>query len=237
MKVLALDASNRPLSIAVLEDRQILATTTTTTHQKHAQFLLPIIDGLMKDCGLKPADLDRVVVAYGPGSYTGIRIATATAKVLAFTLGIQLVGVSSLQTLALNFTRERQLISPMFDARNQNLFAGLYRIKDGKPTVVIPDQHVELSRWLTKLASYKDESIIGVGDADHFPDQLPANFTMAENLNKLPQAANLGLFGQTLPAVQDIDSFVPNYLRLTKAEADWQKLHPEEDSSSYVEKV
>ncbi|UQS86995.1 tRNA (adenosine(37)-N6)-threonylcarbamoyltransferase complex dimerization subunit type 1 TsaB [Nicoliella spurrieriana] len=237
MKVLALDASNRPLSIAVLEDQQILATTTTTIHQKHAQYLLPIIDQLMDDCGLAPDDLDRVVVAYGPGSYTGIRIATATAKVLAFTLGIKLVGVSSLQTLALNFTREGQLVNPIFDARNQNLFTGLYRIQDGKPMVVIPDQHVSLERWLAKLADYQNESIIGVADANHFKAQLPSNFTLVQNLNNLPQAANLGLFGQTLPPVQDIDTFVPNYLRLTKAEADWQKLHPEEDSNSYVEKI
>ncbi|MEJ6400239.1 tRNA (adenosine(37)-N6)-threonylcarbamoyltransferase complex dimerization subunit type 1 TsaB [Nicoliella lavandulae] len=237
MKVLALDTSNRPLSIAVLEDANILATTTTTTHQKHAQYLLPIINDLMVDCGFQPADLDRIVVAYGPGSYTGIRIATATAKVLAFTLGIDLVGVSSLQTLALNVTTEGQLVNPMFDARNQNLFTGLYRIKNGVPEVVIPDQHVELSDWLAQLAKYQDESIVGLADANHFTNDLPNTFTMIDNLDNLPQAANLGLYGQHLTPVQDIDAFVPNYLRLTKAEADWQKLHPEEDSNSYVEKI
>ncbi|MHA8110723.1 tRNA (adenosine(37)-N6)-threonylcarbamoyltransferase complex dimerization subunit type 1 TsaB [Lactobacillaceae bacterium Melli_B4] len=237
MKVLALDTSNRPLSIAVLEDQQILATTTTTTHQKHAQYVLPIINNLMESCDLMPADLDRVVVADGPGSYTGIRIATATAKVLAFTLGIDLVGVSSLQALALNITMEGQLVNPMFDARNQNLFTGLYRIKNGHPEVVIEDQHVQLDQWQAKLKPYQNESIIGLANANHFSDQLGANFTFINNLTNLPQAANLGLFGESLTPVKDIDSFVPNYLRLTKAEADWKKLHPEEDSNSYVEKV
>ncbi|MHA8138259.1 tRNA (adenosine(37)-N6)-threonylcarbamoyltransferase complex dimerization subunit type 1 TsaB [Lactobacillaceae bacterium Scapto_B20] len=237
MKVLALDTSNRPLSIAVLEDQQILATTTTTTHQKHAQYVLPIINDLMVNCNLTPADLDRIVVADGPGSYTGIRIATATAKVLAATLGIDLVGVSSLQALALNVTMEGQLVNPMFDARNQNLFTGLYRIKNGRPEVVIEDQHVQLDQWIEKLKPYQTESIIGLAEANHFVNQLGSHFKMANNLDNLPQAANLGLFGETLAPVKDIDAFVPNYLRLTKAEADWKKLHPEEDSNSYVEKV
>ena len=81
MEVLALDTSNRPLSAAVLEDHQILSTMTTTVHRMHSKELLPIVKRLMSHSGLEPGDLTRVVVASGPGSYTGIRIACTTAKV------------------------------------------------------------------------------------------------------------------------------------------------------------
>lgn len=65
MKVLSLDTSNRQLTVAILDDDQILATETTTVHQKHAEYLLPIIDELMKKVDLTPSDLQRVVVADG----------------------------------------------------------------------------------------------------------------------------------------------------------------------------
>ena len=81
MEVLALDTSNRPLSAAVLEDHQILSTMTTTVHRMHSKELLPIVKRLMSHSGLEPGDLTRVVVASGPGSSTGIRLACTTAKV------------------------------------------------------------------------------------------------------------------------------------------------------------
>ena len=93
MKILAINTSNQPLSVAVLDNDQLLAQTTITTHRKHAEFLMPVIEDLVQKADLKPTDLDRVVVAAGPGSYTGIRMAVTAAKTIASTLGIELVPV------------------------------------------------------------------------------------------------------------------------------------------------
>ena len=151
MKVLALDTSNRPLSVALLEDQTVLGTVTMTVHQKHAEYLLPVIEDLMAKSDLVPADLNRVVVAQGPGSYTGIRIGVTTAKVLADTLKIGLVGVSSLQALALNCQRDGQLVWPIFDARNNNIFTGLYQMKNGVPESVLADQHVDFDDFYRQV--------------------------------------------------------------------------------------
>ena len=95
MKLLAFDTSNQALSLAILEDEHLLAQTTLNIKKNHSITLMPAIDFLMNSLDMKPKDLDRIVVAQGPGSYTGLRIAVATAKTLAHTLKIELVGVSS----------------------------------------------------------------------------------------------------------------------------------------------
>lgn len=105
MKILAIDTSNQPLSVAVLEDGNLLSQATCTKTKNHSVKLLPLIERLMEDARLKPCELDRIVVAKGPGSYTGLRIGVATAKTLAYTLDKELAGVSSLEVLAAAFPK------------------------------------------------------------------------------------------------------------------------------------
>lgn len=240
MKVLALDTSNQTLTVAVMSDDQVLATTTVTTTKKHGAHLLPIIQDLMQVANLKPADLDRVVVADGPGSYTGLRIGVTTAKTLADTLNIELVGVSSLATIAANIISETQLVAVLFDGRNDNVFAGVYRIKNGMPVSVIEDQHIPFEKLLPQIKAL-NEPVVVLGNLDAFTERLKtaleADFIHYPIELSLPSAAELGRLGQRRTPVSDVKDFVPRYLRLTKAEADWQKQHPEEDSSDYVEKV
>ena len=99
MKILAFDTSSTALSVALLEDENLVAEATVTVKKNHSISLMPTIDFLVAQVSWQPADLDRVVVAQGPGSYTGLRVAVATAKTLAYALNIDLVGVSSLQAL------------------------------------------------------------------------------------------------------------------------------------------
>ena len=95
-----------------LEDKQILAETTINIKKNHSITLMPAIDFLMASLDWTPKDLDRIVVAEGPGSYTGLRIAVATAKTLAHTLNIELVGMSSL--LASGTLPTRRLVCPFW---------------------------------------------------------------------------------------------------------------------------
>ncbi|MGF2384202.1 tRNA (adenosine(37)-N6)-threonylcarbamoyltransferase complex dimerization subunit type 1 TsaB [Lentilactobacillus otakiensis] len=240
MKILAIDTSNKPLSVAVMDNDQLLAQTTLTTHRKHAEFLMPVIEDLVKKADLTPTDLDRVVVADGPGSYTGIRMAVTAAKTIANTLGIELVTVSSLLNLALNVQRADVLINPIFDGRNQNMFTGLYRWNHGTIETVIEDQHISLEKWLPAISDY-EQPILIIGDTASFEDDmrnvLHSRLLTANPLMGIPSAALLGQYGLAKSPVEDVDAVVPRYLRLTKAEADWKKLHPNEDTHNYVEKV
>lgn len=241
MKLLAIDTSNRPLSVAVLADTKILATATTNVGRNHSSTLLPIIERALAQAGLEPTDLDRIVVAAGPGSYTGLRIGVTTAKTLAFTLHKELVGISSLAALAGNVVAEGQLVSPLFDARRDNVFTGLYRIKNGRPVAEIEDQHVSIAEWIQKLATYSEPVVFIGADATMYATVLQAQlgdrFVRAQPQLDLPQASVLGLMGLTAQPVAQLHAFVPNYLRLTQAERDWQAKHPEKDHAPYVEKI
>jgi tRNA threonylcarbamoyladenosine biosynthesis protein TsaB len=95
MKVLAIDTSNLIMGIAVLDNGKVLGEYITNLKKNHSIRVMPAIEELMKETGVKPAELDRIVVAKGPGSYTGVRIGVTIAKTLAWTLKKELVGVSS----------------------------------------------------------------------------------------------------------------------------------------------
>lgn len=241
MKVLAIDTSNHPMSVALVEDDQLLATTTLNMVRNHSIYLMPTIDNLFKLVKWQPTDLDRVVVAQGPGSYTGIRIAVTTAKVLADTIKVDLVGVSSLAVVARNVVpTSKAVIVPFFDARRGNVFAGAYQWVNGKLVNEIEDQHLAMTTLLDQLAKI-DRPVILVGHltkriADKM-SSLPANVTLVPRAYGLPSTYQLALAGEDLAPVKEIDPFVPHYLRITEAEANWQKLHPGENRQNYVREV
>lgn len=100
MNILAIDTSNQVLGIAILRKGQIIGEFITNIKKNQTSRLMPAIHQLMKDVHMDPDQLDKIVVAKGPGSYTGVRIGVSTAKSLAWSLSIPLVGVSSLEVLA-----------------------------------------------------------------------------------------------------------------------------------------
>ena len=159
MKVLAFDTSSKALSVAILDGENLLADVTVNIKKNHSINLMPAIDFLMKAVDLKPTDLDRISVAQGPGSYTGLRVAVATAKTLAYTLNIELVGVSSLYALAAVADFDG-LVVPVIDARRNNVYAGFY--KDGQS--LKDDQRMN---FVDVLEAVKDEeSVMFVGEVE-----------------------------------------------------------------------
>lgn len=242
MKILAIDTSNQPLSVAVLEDDHLLATKTINISRNHSKTLMPIVAELLEDCHLDSSAIDRIVVAEGPGSYTGLRIGVTTAKVLASTLNKELVGVSSLKTIAANVTpNSNWTVVPYFDARNLNVFAGGYHWENDRLATVIEDQHTSFKDLVTQLRQVQGQIIL-VG-----PVKSEFNTMVSQMLGKratfmfdfqIPQAAVIGKLGRYEKPV-DIDTFVPQYRRLTQAELQWMEKHPEErdQHASYIEKV
>ena len=175
------------------------------------------------------------------GSYTGIRIAVSTAKVLADTLKKELVGISSLEVLARNVVpTTKEVIVPFFDARRGNVFAGVYQWQDGKLVNRIPDQHLAMKELLQQLAQLQ-QPILLVGHLteriEKTMGEMPANIQLAPRPFAIPSTYQLALAGEDAQPVTDIDSMIPHYLRITEAEANWQKLHPGETRQNYVREV
>ena len=228
MKLLAFDTSNQALSLAILEDEHLLAQTTLNIKKNHSITLMPAIDFLMNSLDMKPTDLDRIVVAQGPGSYTGLRIAVATAKTLAHTLKIELVGVSSL--LALVPEQVEGLVIPIMDARRNNVYAGFYQ----SGQAVRPEAHLPLAEVL-EIAGAADQPVTFVGETAAFAEKIEATLPQAAIRSTLPDAAAVGRLSLDLPA-QSIHDFVPNYLKRVEAEENWLKTH-QESSDSYIQRL
>ena len=241
MKILAIDTSNHPMSVALVENDQLLATTTLNMVRNHSIFLLPVIDDLFQKVQWQQQDLDRIVVAQGPGSYTGIRIAVTSAKVLADTLKIELVGISSLKTVAANVNPgTNALIVPFFDARRGNVFAGAYQWKDGQLISVLNDQHLSMQDLLEQLVKFEKPVLLAGELTDRLKKQLtavPKQIQFLSSAFAIPSTYQLALLGAKETPVQDIDDFVPQYLRITEAEAVWQHQHPDAPKQDYVREV
>ena len=227
MKVLAFDTSSKALSLAILEDKQVLAEMTINIKKNHSITLMPAIDFLMASLDWTPKDLDRIVVAEGPGSYTGLRIAVATAKTLAHTLNIELVGMSSL--LALVPRQQEGLFVPLMDARRNNVYAGFY--ENAKP--VMPEAHLSFAEVLEQV---KDaEQVTFVGEVGPFVEQIQEQLPQASYQESLPNAANLALWAWDKKA-DSLHDFVPNYLKRVEAEENWLKNHTE-SGESYIKRL
>ena len=229
MKVLAFDTSSKALSVAILDGENLLADVTVNIKKNHSINLMPAIDFLMKSVDLKPTDLDRISVAQGPGTYTGLRVAVATAKTLAYTLNIELVGVSSLYALAAAADFDG-LVVPVIDARRNNVYAGFY--KDGQS--LKDDQHMNFADVLEAVKD--EESVMFVGEVANFNNQIAESLPQAKVLSVLPSAYAIGKRGQELQPV-DVDSFVPSYLKRVEAEENWLKTHIENPSANYVNRI
>ena len=241
MKTLAIDTSNQTLAVAVVDGQEVLGQSQTMAIKNHSTALMPAIDGLMQAVGMAPKELEQIVVAKGPGSYTGLRIGVATAKTLAQTLNIPLIGVSSLKAVAANCVGVSQVVVPLFDARRQNVYAGAYQWHNGTLETRIKDQHISLSELLTQLKAVDGQEVLFVGaDTVKFKDMIEAELPTARinqvSLWNYPNGVVLAAIAKEEAPVASIHDFVPDYLKLVEAEEKWLASH-EPGVDAYVEKI
>ncbi|ADG40985.1 MULTISPECIES: tRNA (adenosine(37)-N6)-threonylcarbamoyltransferase complex dimerization subunit type 1 TsaB [Leuconostoc] len=236
MKILAFDTSNQPLTVSLAEDNNVLRVFSTNEARNHSIQLLPAIQATLAAQQWTLSDIDRIVVAQGPGSFTGLRIGVTVAKMLADTLNIALVGVSSLAILAQNVSNEG-LVVPLFNARNDNVFSGVYQNGEN----VFPDAHQPLINLFAWLAE-RDETVTFLGDTDIFAEKIAEKFgTQAHVLTpseSLPDGQGIVSLGIKATPIASIADFNPQYLRKTQAELNWIAAHPGEDNpENYVFEV
>lgn len=224
MKVLAIDTSNDVLGIALVNNTKVIGEYITNLKKNHSIRVMPAIERLLHDCEWNPSDLEKIVVAKGPGSYTGVRIGVTIAKTLAWSLNIPIVGVSSLAVMASAAHFFNGFISPFIDARRGQIYTGLYHYKEGQLQVVVEDVNILAKDWLEKLKQ-KDEKILFIGNDTRLHEETihtimgDQAFIAPVSLYN-PRPSELGLLGLPLLG-EDVHTFVPNYIRLVEAEAKW----------------
>ncbi|QPZ41208.1 tRNA (adenosine(37)-N6)-threonylcarbamoyltransferase complex dimerization subunit type 1 TsaB [Bacillus halotolerans] len=224
MTILAIDTSNYTLGIALLRDNTVIAEYMTYLKKNHSVRAMPAVHSLLNDCDTTPQDLSKIVVAKGPGSYTGVRIGVTIAKTLAWSLNIPISAVSSLEALAANGRHFDGLISPIFDARRGQVYTGLYEYKNGLLEQAVPDQNVMLTEWLEMLKE-KDRPILFLGHdtsihKETILDVLGIKGIIGSAVQHNPRPSELAYLGADREAA-DIHGLVPDYLRLAEAEAKW----------------
>jgi len=131
MRILAVDTSTKSCSVAIIDDQSLLAEQIKVTKQTHAKHVMGMIDDVIELSGLKFNDLEGFAVCRGPGSFTGLRIGISTVKGLAFASGKPLVGVSSLDALAMQSANPSFLITSLLDAKRKEVYCARYRYIKG----------------------------------------------------------------------------------------------------------
>lgn len=163
MKILALDSSGLVASVAVVQEDRVLAEYTVNYKKTHSQTLLPMLDEIGKMIDLDLETVDAIAVAGGPGSFTGLRIGSATAKGLGLALQKPLVHVPTLEGLAYNFCGTDKLVCPMMDARRNQVYTGVYEFQETRLKVLEDQMAVPVSEVAGKLNRLGREVII-LGD-------------------------------------------------------------------------
>lgn len=234
MKLLAMDTSTLVLGVAVYDaqENRILGEVVTNLHKNHSVRLMPALDQLLSALDLSIEEIGALAVTAGPGSYTGIRIGVTTAKTIAWGRKLPLYSESSLTVLAMNGRHFPGLIVPMFDARRERAYAGVYQRGQAGLTEAMPQQVLAVATLLERLKE-RDEPVLFLGDdvikfREQIVEALGDRAQFGNPDENIPRTAQLAwLCGQKWLAHQPPEhaDFVPNYLQLTQAEANWLKKH------------
>ena len=126
MKVLAIESSGLTASVAVVEETRTVAEYTVDYKKTHSQTLLPMIDEVVRMTDLDLAEIDAIAVSGGPGSFTGLRIGSATAKGLGLALDKPLIHVPTVDGLAYQVYGCGDIICPIMVARRNQVYTGIY---------------------------------------------------------------------------------------------------------------
>lgn len=225
MKILALDSSGIVASVAVVEDDTLLAEYTVNYKKTHSQTLLPMLDEIVKMTELDLNTVDAIAVAAGPGSFTGLRIGSATAKGLGLALKKPLVAVPTVEALAYNLYDARGIICPLMDARRNQVYTGIYRFCDHKLITVKGQWAGAVTELLEELNSL-GEPVTFLGDGvPVFRNtiaeilKVPYSFAPAHvNKQRAAAVAALGVEYYKEGRIQTAEEHCPDYLRVSQAE-------------------
>ena len=217
MKILAVDTSSAICSVAILEDDKLIDKNELDDGKTHSENLMPLLDELLKRNSIDIKDIEMIACTVGPGSFTGIRIGVATIKPIAEVLNVKVASVMSLEALARN-VEGKDTIASLIDARNNQVYAGIFDKNYNKKEEYIADDINEVIKVLEK---YENITFVGNGAILH-KELLTNSLKNVEFVENNKQTAeNVGKIGYKKYLENDLctaDTIMPVYLRKSQAE-------------------
>lgn len=224
MKILALESSAVACSAALCEDEHLLAEAYQNSGLTHSRTLMPMVAGLLENCGASLSDVDAIAVAVGPGSFTGLRIGVAAAKGLAWAENKPCAPCSTLESMAwLMAHLEDEEVCAVMDARRNEVYNARFLIKDCVPVRLTPDRAISLEALGDEIKNNKKTQFL-VGDGaklcytvlgERCNLRLPPDHLRYQRACGVARAAfRMAQDGKLISA----HALAPNYLRLSQAE-------------------
>ena len=224
MRILAIESSSLVASVAIVEDGVTLAEYTANFKMTHSQTLLPMIDSMVSLFGIDLSTIDAIAVSGGLGSFTGLRIGSATAKGLGLALDKPLIHVPTLDGTAYNLYGAKGLICPIMDARRNQVYTGIYRFEQ-EFEVVMEQDAMDMGELIEKLNGM-GERVIFLGDGvpvheKKIRELMTVPFDLAPAHMNRQRAASVAALGAVYFAEGKIETAAehgPDYLRKSQAE-------------------
>ena len=163
MTILAIESSSLVASVAITEDDVMIAEYTIDYKKTHSQTLLPMIDEMCRMTDFQLEKIDAIAVSAGPGSFTGLRIGSATAKGLGLALKKPLIHVPTVEAMAYNFYDTEKYIVPIMDARRNQVYTGIYTSHEGNVEEVVGQCILPMDELIEKIKQSEKE-VIFLGD-------------------------------------------------------------------------
>ncbi len=224
MKILGIESSSLVASAAIVTDDIVTAEYTVNFKKTHSQTLLPMIDEIVRMTDTDLNTIDGIAVSGGPGSFTGLRIGSATAKGLGLALQKPLIHVPTVDAMAYGLWGAKGLVCPIMDAKRNQVYTGIYRTESGFLTLkeACP---MDIRRLMEELNLF-GEKVIFLGDGVPVYSQVirecalvPAEFAPAHlNRQRAASVAALGAVYLAEGRTETAAEHKPEYLRKSQAE-------------------
>jgi tRNA threonylcarbamoyladenosine biosynthesis protein TsaB len=224
VKIVGIESASLVASVAVVENDCLTAEYTLNYKKTHSQTLLPMLAEIGKMIELDWDSVDAIAVSGGPGSFTGLRIGSATAKGLGLARNLPLIHVPTLDAMAYNLYGTDRLICPMMDAKRGQVYCGLYHFSD-RLEVVKASCAMDLKE-LTEELNRRGENVIFLGDGVPVGKtvieqncRVPYTFAPASaNRQRAACVAALGAEYWKEGKIETAEAHAPDYLRVSQAE-------------------
>ena len=244
MRILGIDSASQSASVALIEDEVLIDEQTWNKHSANArgsdslghcaETVIPLINSLLEKRHLTLADLSAIAVSIGPGSFTGLRVGLATAKGIAYSGGLPLIGISTLLALAAGVKNFDGIICCLLDARKNEVYMGLFRRAGDVLSRLTDDALFPIDtaiEWIRRnLAETSTDLLCVIGDAGEVHRQelisaFDGKMVLNSDHDDTSVAQQVALLARERlgESLDDLGSLVPVYLRRPQAEV--RKLH------------